>query len=348
MRHTPFATLAGLALAAMALTYTAPALAAQYDPLYQDLHSRSVPSNPANASLLNPWGERLMVLNPIPEDFSSFVLAAAEVYKDQGIRFDGYVGSDDDGLNYKLAADGQDLAVYGDSDSKSFYTSRNGKVDDVKERVWVCPDYPVHVLTLAGFPLRQAMVADWNENSSAYTNGGAFSANRPYDHWFFRRVQNVKIYLKRRQLYWEERISKDQYFDPTFMPLEPFRPGDVILMGHYRDNDGLGEWWPKHSGIVGSVDARGLPVRIYNMRVASNLVDRYDSVINHTRNINGEPAFFKRFCDRYSIIGHGRIINGHEPPAFYTPSVAPEVANTLQPAGRYIPGLDPSSNTMDW
>lgn len=321
--------------------------AAQYDPLYEELESRSIPSDVNNVSLFNPWGERLPVLYPIPYDFADRVVTAAEVYRAQGIRFDGYVGSDDDGMNYQKAADGVDLAIYGDSSSKSYYSSRNGKVDDVKERVWVCPDYPVHVITLAGFPLRQAMAADWNEDNTMYTYRGNFPGNKPIDNWFFRRVQNVQFYLKRRQLYWEERITKDQYFDPSFAPLEPFQPGDVVIMGHYRDNDGLGEWWPKHSGIVGSVDSRGLPVRIYNMRVSSNLVDRYDSTINHSRELNGEPAFFKRFCDRYSLIGHGRIINGYEPPAFYTPQILPEIADRPAQQERFVPGMDPS-HSMDW
>jgi len=322
------------------------AFAQAYDPLYQEMKSRSIPSEPANVTLHNPWGERLTVLSPIPYDFPSRVVAAAEVYKDQKIRFDGYVGSDDDGMNYRLAADGVDLAVYGDSQTQAYYTSRNGKVDDVGERVWVCPDYPVHVLTLAGFPLRQAMIADWNEDNGDYTMRGNFSSNKPIDHWFFRRVQNLRIYLQNRQLYWEERITPEQYFDPGFRPLEPFRPGDVVIMGHYRDNDGLGPWWPKHSGIIGTVDSRGLPVRIYNMRVASNLVDKYDSVINHTRQIDGQPAFFKRFCDRYSLIGHGRIINAYEPPSFYQPIVAPEVARLNDAPGRYVQGLDPAE--MQW
>ncbi len=326
--------------------------AKEADPLYMEMKERSIPSDPANSTLYNPWGERLTVINPIPDDFYRRIVAAAEVYRDQKIKFDGFVGSDEDGLHYLLAADGKDLAVYGDSQNKDFYNVKNGKVDDVGERVWVCPDYPVHVLTLAGFPLRQAIAEDWNEDRNAYTFGGSFSANAPVDHWFFRRVENLRTYLKRRQLYWDERITRDQYFDPNFRPLETFLPGDVIIMGHYRDNDGLGEWWPKHSGIVGSIDERGLPVRIYNMRVASNLFDKYDSVINHSREINGESVFFKRFCDRYSIIGHGRIVNGFEPPSFLAPS-NPEVAtnanaNTLDPSHRFIPGLDPTDPGMQW
>ena len=324
-----------------------------YDPLYEELKGRSIPSDPDNTTLYNPWGERLTVLNPLPEDFPRYILAAAEVYRDQKIKFDGFLGSEDDGEHYFLAADGRDLAVYGDSENKTYYESRNGKIDDVKERVWVCPDYPIHVLTLAGFPFRQALAADWAEATEVYTRSGNFEHNQPVDHYFFRRVLNLKLYMQRRQLYWEERIGKDQYFDPNFMPLEPFQPGDVILMGHYRDEDGLGIWWPKHSGIVGSVDDRGLPVRIYNMRVASNLYDKYDSVINHSREINGQPAFFKRFCDRYSIVGHGRIINGYSPPAFYTPiAPQPEVAMPPQPtqgnAGQtFVPGLDPV-DTHNW
>lgn len=320
-----------------------------YDPLYQEMKSRSIPADPENTSLFNPWGERLRVLNSIPWDFSSRVLAAAEVYKDQKIRFDGYLGSDDDGMNYRRAADGVDLAVYGDSQAKAYYEVRNNEVDDVRERVWVCPDYPVHVLTLAGFPLRQAMAADWNEDNGDYTNNGNFKANRPIDHWFFRRVQNLRTYLERRQLYWEERITRDQYFNPAFRPKEPFRPGDVVIMGHYGDTDGLGPWWPKHSGIIGSVDARGLPERIYNMRVSSNLVDHYDSVINHTREIDGQPAFFRRFCDRYSLIGHGRIVNAYEPPAFYTPAAIPDVARSSESIGesRFVIGMEPAES-MQW
>jgi hypothetical protein len=85
-------------------------------------------------------------------------------------------------------------------------------------------------------------------------------------------------------------------------------------MGHYKDYDNKGPFEvAKHSGITESVDARGMPVRLYNMRTSNSLIDRYDAVIAQARVNRGHEVYFHRFCDRYPIICHGRIIHLFEP-----------------------------------
>jgi len=301
----------GLSLFALAAIRAFPA---DPDPLYADLAARSYPVDLPSVSFFNPWGERLEALDSIPEDFGLRVATAARVYSDQKVRFDGYVGSEDDGLHYQAAADGKDGAYYGDENRKTYRLARDKKVDDLRERVWVCPDYPIHALTLAGFPLRQAIVADWLTASDEYTAYGRFASNRPTDHWFFRRILNVQRYFRRQQFYSEDRVTQKQYRDPNYRPPAPFAVGDVVFMGHYGDDDRLGPWVPKHSGICAGVDDRGLPVKIYNMRVSVKMIDEYDGVIDHTRTIGGKHVFFKRFSDRYSLVGHGRVIQPFTPP----------------------------------
>lgn len=278
------------------------------DAVYAELAARSYPSSATLSSLFNPWGERLEVLESIPADFGLRVATAAKVYADQGIRFDGYLGSDDDGSHYYTAADGKDGAYYGDEKKGGYRVVYDGKIDDVRERVWVCLDYAVHALTLAGFPLREAMTADFHTATAEYTLDGTMAYNLPVDDKYFRRVDNLRRYFTRRQFYSEDRVTQEQYRDPGYRPRQPYQIGDVLFMGHYKDADKRGPWAAKHSGIVASVDERGLPVSIYNMRVSVKMIDDYDGVINHTRTIAGKRVFFKRFSDRYSLIGHGRVI----------------------------------------
>lgn len=307
-------------LAALALLPAASAPAArkakpaETDPVYLELMARSYPVDLARRSLTNPWGERVEPAEEIGPDFGQRIATAARVYSDQPVRFDGYVGSEDDGLHYETAADGKDNAYYGSEKTKSYRLSRNGKIDDLTERVWVCEDYPVHTLTLAGFPLRDAMIADFKEGKEEYLAHGNFSANIPTTHWFFRRVLNVRRYFTRKQAYWEERIGPEQFRDPKFRPAEPFNVGDLLFFGHYGDDDKLGPWVPKHSGIVASIDARGLPAKMFNMRASSSMIDTYDGTINQWRPIGDKRVFFKRFSSRYSIVGHGRVLHPFIPP----------------------------------
>jgi hypothetical protein len=282
--------------------------------LYNDLSARSFPSRYERVSLFNPWGEDLVVHATLPENFGDWVVAAAQVYADQGIRFDGYMGSDDDGKHYGTASDGLDNAFYGDAQNVGYREVANGEIDDLTERTWICLDLPVHALTLAGYPLRAAMTRDYHDATYTYTLGGAFSENRPVTQFFFRRVRNLRTFLERHQRYVELRITKQEYRDPDFRPESSFAPGDLVFFGHYGDpEDTGGIWHPKHSGIVGTVDARGLPDLVYNMRVSKSLVDHYDGDINQTRVIEGKDVYFERFSDRYSLIGFGRIVNAYKP-----------------------------------
>jgi len=284
--------------------------------LYADLAERSYPPRYDRVSLFNPWGEDLIVHREWPADFGDWVVAAAQVYADQKIRFDGYMGSTDDGSHYTAAADGEDGAWWGDSAHARYNRQADGVVDDLGERVWICLDLPVHAFTLAGYPIREALARDFEAVPEIYTIGGTFSENVPTTQAFFRRVRNLRTFLQRHQKYAELRVRKEQYRDPDFRPVEPFAPGDLVFFGHYGDPDGTGGvWHPKHSGIVGTVDARGLPVVVYNMRVSQGLIDEYDGKINQTRVIEGREVHFERFADRYSLIGFGRIVHPFVPDA---------------------------------
>lgn len=284
------------------------------DALFEELAQRSYPPHYDLRSFYNPWGEDLIVHNPLPENFGTWVVAAARVYASQKIRFDGYLGSEDDGRHYLTAADGLDNAYYGDPATHSYRVVENGEVDDLTERTMICLDLPVHAITLAGYPLREAMVADWQNRKYEYTLGGAFPENAPETEFFFRRVRNIRTFFRDHQKWVELEITKDQFRDPAFRPAEPFMPGDLVIFGHYGDpEDTGGVWHPKHSGIVATVDDRGLPVKVYNMRVSKNLLDYYDGTIDQTRTIDGKEVFFERFSDRYSLIGFGRIIHPYTP-----------------------------------
>jgi len=277
--------------------------------LYADLAQRSHPPRYDRVSLFNPWGEDLIVHREFPSDFGQWVVAAAQVYADQKIRFDGYMGSMDDGKHYAAASDGQDGAWWGDGVHARYNKLKDGQADDTSERVWICLDLPVHAVTLAGFPLREAIADDFQNAPEIYTIGGTFSENVPTTALFFRRVRNLRTFLERKQKFADLRVEKEQYRDPNYRPAEAFAPGDIVFFGHYGDPEGTGGLWhPKHSGIVGTVDARGLPIVVYNMRVSQGLVDDYDGKINQTRVIEGHEVHFDRFADRYSLIGFGRIV----------------------------------------
>ena len=49
------------------------------------------------------------------------------------------------------------------------------------------------------------------------------------------------------------------------------------------------------------------------MRVSHKLMDEIDGLITQTRVINEQEVYFERFIDRYSLLGHGRIINAFDP-----------------------------------
>ncbi len=286
----------------------------EWDLLTRQLYCYSYPSSPPLQSMLNPWGEQAPIYEGPIRDLPRRILAAAEVYRYQGVHFDGYLGSEDDGQHLFLAADGRNIAVWGDNERKTYRTVIQSLPDTLDERCWICVDLPIFALNLAGFPIRQAMMAHFLENPSLYTDNGAFPQNVPLDPLFFRRVENLRKYLRAKQMFSEDRITTGQFFDPTYRPPVPFRPGDIVLMGHYKDFDGKGPFdVAKHSGIVESVDSRGMPVRLYNMRTSNSLLDRYDAIIAQWRVNRGHRVYFHRFSDRYPIIGHGRIIHRFEP-----------------------------------
>ncbi len=302
------------ALALLVSVQAAAAAAEGRSDLYTLLSERSYPPRYDLVSLFNPWGEALEIHPALPENFGEWVATAAQVYADQHIRFDGYMGSDDDGQHYRAAADGLDNAYYGEAQRAGYRVVANGEADDVTERTWICLDLPVHAITLAGYPLRAAIASDYAAATDLYTLGGTFPENQPITQFFFRRVRNLRLFLQREQQYVELRVTKTQYRDPDFRPDASFAPGDLVFFGHYGDPEGTGGiWHPKHSGIVGTIDARGLPDVVYNMRVSQSLIDHYDGRINQTRIIEGREVYFERFSDRYSLIGFGRIARAYVP-----------------------------------
>ena len=309
--------------------------------LDRELYAYSYPSSPSLQSDFNPWGERPPAFTGPLDELNSRILAAAEVYRYQGVHFDGYTGSEDDGQHIYTAADGKPIAWFGDNERKVYKQVVQSVPDSLDERAWICVDLPVFALNLAGFPIREAMVAHFLEDPGAYLDSarGGFDRNFPGDHYFFRRVDNVRLYFKERQWYSHDTITIDQYFDPRYRPPQPYQPGDIIFMGHYGDRDAKGPFGAaKHSGIVKTVDARGMPIELYNMRTTNKLFDKYSTVIDQWREIKGQKVYFKRFGDRYSIIGHGRIIHPFEWKGQGTPTLdmAREVA-ALYKAGEWPP-----------
>jgi hypothetical protein len=287
---------------------------ADWDWLTRQLYCYSYPSSPPLQSILNPWGEQPPVFTGPLGEMPRRILAAGEVYCFQAVHFDGYLGSEDDGQHLFAAADGKNIAWFGDNEAKTYKMIMQSLPDTLDERCWICVDLPVFTLTLAGFPIRQAMMAHFLEAPELYTHDGLSPQNVPLDALFFRRVENLRTYLRHKQFYSEDRIGIEQFLDPNYRPPQPFRPGDVVLMGHYMDFDNKGPFdAAKHSGIVESVDERGMPARLYNMRTSGSLIDRYDTVIDQTRINNGHEVYFRHFYDRYPIICHGRIVNPFQP-----------------------------------
>jgi len=287
---------------------------AGWDLLTRQLYCCSYPSSPPLQSVLNPWGEQASVFRGPVGELPRRLLAACEVYRYQSVHFDGYLGSEDDGQHLFAAADGQNIAWFGDNEEKTYRTEVQSLPDTLEERCWICVDYPIFILNLAGFPIRQAMMAHFLEAPDLYTSNGGFAENVPLDPLFFRRVENLRTYLRHKQFYSEDCVTTGQFFDPEYRPPKPFQPGDLVLMGHYKDYDNKGPFEVvKHSGIVESVDERGMPVRLYNMRTSNNLIDRYDAVIDQTRINKGHEVYFHRFSDRYPIVCHGRIVHPFDP-----------------------------------
>ena len=250
----------------------------------------------------------------LPADFGDWILAAVRVYQAQGIRYDGWLGSDADGAHWRAAADGEDLAYVADPGILGFREERDGVVDDPGERSWVCLDLALHAITLAGYPLRQAIIDDHALAPQEYAGGG-IAIKRPRTVFFFRRVGNVQTFFRRSQHYAELRVSREQLADPAFRPAEPFRPGDLAFLGHYGDPaEKGGPWAAQHVAIVESVDERGLPVGLYNVRPSGDLLERFDGQIRQLRYIEGESKHFRRYLDRYSLIGLGRIARPYRSP----------------------------------
>lgn len=123
------------------------------------------------------------------------------MYAAQNIRFDGYMGSDDDGGHYASGADGVDTAFVGNQSKRSYTKVKDGVIDDLIERVWIRLDLPIHAVTLAGYPLREAMFEDFQSASNVYTLGGGFPENTPDTSSFYRRVRNLQTFFKREHHY---------------------------------------------------------------------------------------------------------------------------------------------------
>lgn len=295
---------------------------ADWDRLHRQLYCYSYPASPTLQGVLNPWGEQAPAFDGAMSDLPERILAACEVYRYQNVHFDGYLESTDDGEHLYLAADGLNVAVFGDNVNKRYRRVLQTMNDTLDERCWICVDLPIFALNLAGFPIRQAMVAHFLEDPELYTENWAFPDNVPTDQFFFRRVENLKKYMKAKQFYSEDTIDHARYYDPNYEPADAFRPGDVIFMGHYKAYDAKKPFEAaKHSGIVATVNSRGMPVHLYNMRTSNHLIDAYDGLVTQTRMIKGLPTYFHRFCDRYSIIGHGRIVRPAEWPDQQPPTI---------------------------
>jgi hypothetical protein len=168
------------------------------------------------------------------------------------------------------------------------------------------------------------MAQDFYSDPSEYTFNGEWTINNPERQLFYRQVENIRNYLERRQEWWTENVGVSEYLDKQFRPKEPFRPGDIVLFGHHGGDSVGGPFGQaKHSAIVATADSRGLPDVIYDMRASDGMRDRYGATINHSREINGRRVHFRYFYNRYSIIGHGRIVNDYEPGAIPTATPSP-------------------------
>ena len=301
-------------LCAMTFTDTA-ALGSEVSPEFLDeLSRRSHPPRYERVSLLNPWGEDLFVRQEITDGFGAQVLAAARVYAAQGIGYDGWLGSDRDGVHYRAAVDGKDVAYIADASVLGFREERDGVVDDPGERSWVCLDLALHAISLAGFPLRDAIVDDHAGAKEAYRGAGGVVIDRPGTSFFFRRVGNLHTYFKRRQHYVALRTTPAQIDDPDYRPVEPVRPGDLLFLGHHGDPpEKGGPWVPQHVAIAASVDARGLPVDVYNIRPSGGFRETYTGEIRQMRYLEGQGKHFARYCDRYSLVALGRVVHAHRP-----------------------------------
>lgn len=307
MRTIPTLALAG---GLILLGAASRAEVAESDSIRADLAGRSHPPRYERVSLLNPWGEELFAREAIPADFGEIVLLAAQVYEEQGIRYDGWLGSDRDGVHYRDAVDGKDLAHIADASRLGFREVSDGVVDDPGERSWVCLDLALHAISLAGFPLREAIVADHAGAKEAYRGSGGVVIDRPGTSFFFRRIGNLHTYFRRRQHYVELRVERDQMDDPDFRPAEPLRPGDLLFLGHHGDPPGKGgPWRPQHLALVASVDERGLPRDIYNLRPSGAFRESYTGEIRQLRYLEGQGKRFRRYCDRYSLVGLGSVVH---------------------------------------
>ena len=56
-------------------------------------------------------------------------------------------------------------------------------------------------------PGRLGLVDERDVYCAEYTHFGYFEQNEPSNHWFFRRVPNIRRYLARAQVYFDQNIS---------------------------------------------------------------------------------------------------------------------------------------------
>jgi hypothetical protein len=243
------------------------------------------------------------------------LLLACEAYYRQQIRFDGYLGSTGDGMRYMSAIDRVDGTWIPDQQKGEWQNFPNGIVDDLTERLWMSADFPVHALSLAGFPIRWAMKAHLEELQAAGSTGGYPKASDPSNMSLYRQIGNLQYYFEKKQFYSRDLIGRERLLDRNYRPTNPFEPGDLAFLGVYDGKNEAAFDRVRHCAIVVTVDQRGLPDEIYDMRVPRLMHERFGSQINLVREIEGQQVRFQNFLDRYTIIGHGRITNWFTAPA---------------------------------
>jgi hypothetical protein len=264
---------------------------------------------------MNPWGEQMVYKDSEPDQWSSRLLLACEMYHRQQIRFDGYIGSTGDGVRYMAAIDRMDGTWIPDLQKGEWEIFHNGIVDDLTERLWMSADFPVHALSLAGFPIRWAMKAHLQELQGEGTTGRYPKASDPDNMSLYRQVGNLQYYFEKKQFYSRDLIGRERVLDRNYRPPNPFEPGDLLFLGVYDGQNNAGFDRVRHCAIVVTLDQRGLPDEIYNMRVPRLMHERLCSQINLVREIEGQQVRFQHFYDRYAIIGHGRVTNWFTAPA---------------------------------
>lgn len=261
-------------------------------------------------NVMNPWGEQLVCKDELPPGWANRLLLACECYYRQKIRFDAYPGSTGDGSHYLAAIDRSDMSYIPNIEADKWDAYTNKITDDLTERLWLAGDFPIHALSLAGFPIRWAMKAHFEELQAQGKTGDYPKDSDTSRMTFYRQINNLHTYFKEKQWYYRDLLGKERYHDDSYRPRQPFQPGDLVFFGRYGPDSSTGIFdYVRLCAIVITVDDRGLPDELYDMRMPELMRESYKGEIDMVVEVNGEQAVFNRFCDRYPIIAHARITN---------------------------------------